>query len=104
MLCVKTLFPICPTVTFIIVVTLVAMLALIVGIVYWTKSKPSKRAGNFSSVLSMFLLISVVSLLITQTFSITVTSRSPREMVKICMVGQQDIAKTFLSFDHRNID
>ncbi|XP_050965093.1 hematopoietic death receptor [Labeo rohita] len=52
------------SVTFIIVVTLVAMLALIVGIVYWTKSKPSKRA---------------------------VTSRSPREMVKICMGDSEEV-------------
>ncbi|XP_039515936.1 hematopoietic death receptor isoform X2 [Pimephales promelas] len=51
------------SVTF-IVVPLIAMLACILCIVYWTKSKPSKGA---------------------------VTSRSPREMVKICMGDNEEV-------------
>ncbi|KAK2911277.1 hypothetical protein Q8A67_003410 [Cirrhinus molitorella] len=62
------------SVTFIIVVSLIAMLAFVVGIVYWTKSKPSKRA---------------------------VTSRSPREMVKICM-GDSDEVKEERQNDHNS--
>lgn len=80
------------------------MLAFIVGIVYWIKSKLIKRGGkhilkSFLSSSNIFYFISVVSLLlITQSSSITVTSRSPREMVRICMVGKQNVVSTFLSF------
>ncbi len=96
--------------TFIVVVALIAMLAFIVGIVYWTKSKLIKRAGkhilkSFLSSSNIYFLISVVSLLlIAQSSSITVTSRSPREMVRICLVGKQNVVSTFLSFKktHRN--
>ncbi|XP_043095773.1 hematopoietic death receptor isoform X1 [Puntigrus tetrazona] len=52
------------SVTFIVVVSFFAMLAFVVGIVYWTKSKPCKKA---------------------------VTSRSPREMVKICMGDSEKV-------------
>ncbi|XP_073697116.1 hematopoietic death receptor isoform X2 [Garra rufa] len=52
------------SVTFIIVVSLIAMVAFVVGIVYWTKAKPSKRA---------------------------VTSRSPREIVQICMGASEEV-------------
>ncbi|XP_058631709.1 hematopoietic death receptor isoform X3 [Onychostoma macrolepis] len=52
------------SVTFIVVVAFIATLAFIVGIVYWTKSKPSKKA---------------------------VTSRSPREMVRICMGDREEV-------------
>ncbi|XP_059406839.1 hematopoietic death receptor isoform X2 [Carassius carassius] len=52
------------SVTLIVVVAFIAMLAFIVGIVYWTKSKSSKKA---------------------------VTSRSPREMVRICMGDSEEV-------------
>ncbi|XP_016370002.1 tumor necrosis factor receptor superfamily member 10A-like isoform X1 [Sinocyclocheilus rhinocerous] len=52
------------SVTFIVVVAFIAMLAFIVGIVYWTKSKQSKKA---------------------------VTSRSPRKMVRICMGDSEEV-------------
>lgn len=61
--------------------------------------KQVDKSWSLSSVLSIFFPISVVSLLlITQSSSITVTSRSPREMVRICMVGQQNVASALLRF------
>ncbi|XP_051748930.1 hematopoietic death receptor isoform X3 [Ctenopharyngodon idella] len=64
------------SVTFIIG-PLIAMLVCIVGIVYWTKSKPSKRA---------------------------VTSRSPRDMVKICMGDSEEVIEKRQNAQNSKID
>uniref|UniRef100_A0A671QDL0 Tumor necrosis factor receptor superfamily member 26-like n=1 Tax=Sinocyclocheilus anshuiensis TaxID=1608454 RepID=A0A671QDL0_9TELE len=65
------------SVTFIVVVPLIAMLAIIVVIVYWTKSKPSKTA---------------------------VTSRSLREMVKICMGDSEEVKEEWQNAHNSMID
>ncbi|KAK7164462.1 hypothetical protein R3I94_002997 [Phoxinus phoxinus] len=64
------------SVTF-IVVPIIAMLACILSIVYWTKSKPSKGA---------------------------VTSRSPREMVKICMGDSEEVIEERQNDQNSKID
>ncbi|XP_067295037.1 hematopoietic death receptor isoform X2 [Pseudorasbora parva] len=64
------------SVTF-IVMPLIAMLVCILSFVYWTKSKPSKRA---------------------------VTSRSPREMVKICMGDSEEVIEERQNAQNTKID
>lgn len=65
------------SVTFIIIVPLIVMLACVLCIVYWTKSKPNKTA---------------------------VTSRSPREMVKICMGNSEEVREEKQNDHNSRID